>query len=145
LVFIDKFDKEKYKNSNMCVFGESGAGKSFFIKLQILRNWMMGITQYVIDPEHEYYKIAESLDGTLIKIGPTSNSFINVLDIRPDSIEEGKGYLATKLNKLKGFFTLIYDDIDEEKYGDLENYLIKMYEKKGINFDDNTLYKLRNI
>ena len=141
LIFVDKFDKEKYKNANMCVFGESGAGKSFFIKLQILRNWMMGITQYIIDPEHEYYKIAESLNGTLIKIGPTSNSFINVLDIRQDSIEEGNGYLATKLNKLKGFFSLIYEDIDEENYGVLEKYLIKMYEKKGITFDDTSLFE----
>ena len=129
----------------MCVFGESGAGKSFFIKLQILRNWMMGITQYVIDPEHEYYKIAESLGGTLIKIGPTSNSFINVFDIRPDSIEEGTGYLATKLNKLKGFFKLVYEDIDDEMYGVLEKYLIKMYEKKGITFDDKSLYYLGNF
>lgn len=51
LIFIDKFNREKYKNGNMCIFGTSGAGKSFFTKLQILRNWLMGIEQYVIDPE----------------------------------------------------------------------------------------------
>ena len=36
-VFIDRFKKEKYKNANMCIFGTSGAGKSFFTKLMILR------------------------------------------------------------------------------------------------------------
>ena len=141
LVFIDRFSKEKYKNANMCVFGTSGAGKSFFIKLQILRYWMFGIDQYVIDPEHEYYKIAESLNGTLIKIGPTSNTFVNIFDIREDSIEEGNGYLATKLNKLKGFFSLIFEDLNDEKYSILENKIIKMYQKKGINFDDSSLYR----
>lgn len=140
LVFIDRFNKEKYKNANMCVFGTSGAGKSFFIKIQILRYWMMGIEQYVIDPEHEYYKIVESLDGTLIKIGPTSRTFVNVFDIRKESIEEGNGYLATKLNKLKGFFSLIFEDINDDKYSILENHLIKMYEKKGITFNDSSLY-----
>ena len=141
-IFIDKFDKSKYKNANMCIFGTSGAGKSFFVKLQILRNWMMGIQQFVIDPEHEYYKIAENLGGTLIKVGPSSDLYINVLDIREDSIEEGNGYLATKLNKLKGFFSLIYDDLDDEKYGTIEKYLIEIYRRKGITFDDSSLFKL---
>ena len=57
LVFIDKYDREKYKNSNMCVFGTSGAGKSFYTKLLILRNRILGIEQYVIDPEREYINI----------------------------------------------------------------------------------------
>lgn len=141
LVFVDRFNKEKYRNANMCVFGTSGAGKSFFIKLQILRYWMFGIEQYVIDPEREYNKLAESLDGTLIKIGPSSNTYINVFDIREESIEDGNGFLSTKLNKLKGFFSLIFDDLNDEKYAVLEEKIIKVYEKKGITFDDKSLYK----
>ena len=125
----------------MCVFGTSGAGKSFFVKLQILRYWMFGIEQYVIDPEREYNKLAESLDGTLIKIGPSSNTYINVFDIREESIEDGNGFLATKLNKLKGFFYLIFEDLSDEKYALLEEKIVKVYEKKGITFDDTSLYK----
>ena len=140
LVFIDKFDKNKYKNSNMCVFGTSGAGKSFFIKLQILRYWMMGVEQYIIDPEKEYDKICNNLGGSLIKIGPTSNTFVNIFDIRENSIEEGNGYLATKLNKLKGFFSLVFTNMDDDKYSILEEKLIKMYENKGITFEDSSLF-----
>ena len=140
LVFIDRFNNNKYKNANMCVFGTSGAGKSFFIKTQILRYWMIGIDQYVIDPEREYGILAKNLGGTLIKIGPTSETYVNIFDIREESIEEGNGYLATKLNKLKGFFSLIFENIDDENYAILEEKIIKMYDKKGINFNDSSLF-----
>ncbi len=89
MILVDRFNKHKYKNANICVFGTSGAGKSFYIKLLILRYRLLGIEQYIIDPEREYNKIAESLDGTLIKLGPTSDTYINIFDIREESIEEG--------------------------------------------------------
>ncbi len=140
LVLIDRFNKDKYKNANMCIFGTSGAGKSFYTKLLILRYRMMGITQYVIDPEREYHNICSSLDGLLIKIGPSSKTFINILDIREESIEEESGYLQTKIGKLKGFFKLVMGDINEEEWSILEEKLIETYKQKGITFDDNSLY-----
>ena len=140
LIMIDKFSKEKYKNANMCIFGTSGAGKSFFTKLMILRYRMIGIEQYVIDPEREYINICNNLDGLLIKIGPSSKSFINVLDIMEESIEEEKGYLQTKLGRLKGFFKLVMGEMNEEEWANIEDKLIKTYKDKGITFDDTTLY-----
>ncbi len=141
MILVDRFNKDKYKNANMCVFGTSGAGKSFYIKLLILRYRLLGIEQYVIDPEREYNKIAESLDGTLIKLGPSSDTFMNVLDIREESIEDGQGYLSSKLLKLRGFFSLIFGEMDEEKTAILEEKLIQTYAQKGVTFDDETLYK----
>lgn len=141
MILVDRFNKDKYKNANMCVFGTSGAGKSFYIKLLILRYRLLGIEQYVIDPEREYNKIAESLDGTLIKLGPSSDTYINILDIREESIEDGQGYLSSKLLKLRGFFSLIFGEMDEEKIAILEERLIKMYKSKGITFDDESLYQ----
>ena len=141
LVFVDRFDKDKYKNANMCIFGTSGAGKSYYIKLLLLRYSMIGLEQFVIDPEREYGKISEFVDGLLIKIGPTSNTHINILDIRKDSIEEGNGYLTTKLGKLRGFFSLLFDHVDEEQLAIIEEKLIETYRNKGISFDDNTLLK----
>ena len=141
MILVARFNKDKYKNANMCVFGTSGAGKSFYIKLQILRHRLLGIEQYVIDPEREYNKIAESLEGTLIKMGPSSNTFVNVLDITQESIEDGQGYLSSKILKLRGFFELIFGELDEEKIAILEEKLIQMYNQKGITFDDKTLYE----
>lgn len=141
LIFIDKYNENKYKNANMCVFGTSGSGKSFFIKLQIIRYFLLGIEQYVIDPDREYDNIAKKLEGTIIKIGPSTETYLNVLDIRQDSIEDEKGFLATKVSKLIGFFNLIFGNMDEEEKAILEEKIIKCYNKKGITFDDNTLYK----
>lgn len=142
LIIIDKFDREKYKNSNTCIFGSSGSGKSYFTKIQILRNYILNINQYIIDPEREYEKISKSLNGSLIKIGPASKTYINIFDIREDSLEENEeGYLATKLNKLIGFFKLIFKDITEEERTELENKIIKIYENKNIDFNDNSLFK----
>ena len=142
LIIIDKFDREKYKNSNTCIFGSSGSGKSYFTKIQILRNYILNINQYIIDPEREYEKISKSLNGSLIKIGPASKTYINIFDIREDSLEENEeGYLATKLNKLIGFFKLIFKDITEEERTELENKIIKIYKNKNIDFNDNSLFK----
>lgn len=142
LIIIDKFDREKYKNSNTCLFGSSGSGKSYFTKIQILRNYILNINQYIIDPEREYEKISKSLNGSLIKIGPASKTYINIFDIREDSLEENEeGYLATKLNKLIGFFKLIFKDITEEERTELENKIIKIYKNKNIDFNDNSLFK----
>ena len=140
LVFIDRYNTEKYKNANMCIFGTSGAGKSFYTKLLIIRGKLLGIEQYIIDPEREYNYLTENFGGTIIKLGPTSNNYINIFDIREESIEENEnGYLATKIGKLIGFFNLIFGKIDEEEKAIIEEKLIEVYKNKGINFDDKSL------
>ena len=142
LVLIDRYNTDKYKNANMCIFGTSGAGKSFYTKLLILRNSLLGIEQYIIDPEREYDKLGKNLDGSIIKIGPTSENYINIFDIRKESIEENEhGYLATKISKLIGFFNLIFGELNEEEKGILEEKIIEVYKIKGINFNDKSLYK----
>ena len=142
LVFIDRYNNAKYKNANICIFGTSGAGKSFYTKLLILRYKLLGISQYIIDPEREYNHLCDTLKGTEIKIGPNSDTYINVLEIRKESLEEGEsGYLATKIGKLIGFFNLIFGELNEEEKALIEEKLIKTYKKKNIDFDDKSLYK----
>ena len=116
-------------------------GKSFYTKLMILRYRFLGLEQYVIDPEREYENLAKNLDGTILKIGPNSNSYINILDIRQESIEDEKGYLATKLGKLIGFFNLIFGELNEEERALLEEKLVECYKEKNITFEDDSLYK----
>ena len=145
IVFIDRYDTQKYKNANMCVFGTSGAGKSFYTKLLILRYRLIGIKQYIIDPEREYVSLSEKLKGTRIIIGPNSNTYINIMEIRKESIEDGEnGYLATKIGKLIGFFNLIFGELNEEEKALIEEKLIETYNEKNINFDDKSLYKKEN-
>ena len=145
LVFIDRYNTEKYKNANLCIFGTSGAGKSYFTKLNIIRYRLFNIFQYIIDPEREYENLCKALDGEIIKIGPTSNSYINVLDIRQDSIEDTEsGYLATKINKLIAFFNLVFGEMNEKIRAILEEKLIEVYKMKKITFDNKSLYNKNN-
>ena len=51
------------------------------------------------------------------------------------------GYLANKIKKLIVFFKLIFKELNEEEKAILEEKIIKVYEQKGITFDDKTLYK----
>ena len=142
LIFIDRYDESKYKNANMCIFGTSGAGKSYYTKLNILRYRLFGIDQYIIDPEREYTNLCKALGGVLLKIGPSSNTYINVFDIRKESIESGEnGFLASKIIKLVGFFNLIFGELNEEEKALIEEKIIITYKRKGINFNDKSLYK----
>ena len=105
----------------------------------------MGIEQYIIDPEREYNNLCENLNGTLLKIGASSNTYINIFDIREESIEDDEeGYLANKIGKLIGFFNLIFGKINEEEKAILEEKLIELYKTKNITFDDKSLYKENN-
>ncbi len=82
------------------------------------------------------------MERTVIKIGPTSENYINVFDIRKESIEENEhGYLATKIGKLIGFFNLIFGELNEEEKAILEEKLIQVYKIKKINFDDKHFIK----
>lgn len=139
-IFFDRFQKEKYKNSNMCIFGTSGSGKSFFVKIQILREYLRNIKQYIIDPEREYDVLCKNLGGQNIILGPDSDTYVNIMDIREESIEGEKGYLNSKLLKLKSFFYLIFEDMKQEDYAILERNIINTYKKYGINFDDKSLF-----
>ena len=86
--------------------------------------------------------MCKNLDGTLLKIGPGSETYINIFDIREESIEDDEnGYLANKIAKLIGFFNLIFGKLNEEEKAILEEKLIELYKLKNITFDDKSLYK----
>ena len=107
----------------------------------ILRCALFGLELYIVDPNREYTNPGKNLVGTIIKLGPSSNTYINILDIREESLEdEQKGYLTTKIGKLMGFFKLIFENIKEDEKTILEKAIIKTYNQKGITFNDKSLY-----
>lgn len=148
LVIIDRFNTGLYKNANMCILGTSGAGKSYLVKLLALRHRYLDITQMIIDPDREYGGVCNALEGTLLRVGPSSTTFINVMEIRESSFEEendggdsiNKGLLASKINKLHTFFSLIFLDMTPTEKAYLDEKLVECYEGRGITFDDDTLY-----
>ncbi len=139
LIMIDRFDTKKYKNANMFVVGTSGSGKSYFIKIMINRNRLLNIPQFVIDPDREYTRICEKLNGSLINFG--SSQVINVFDIRNTLLEEGESYLINKISKLNIFFSMIFENMNEEDKANLEDIIIQLYKEKGITEDNNSLFE----
>ena len=78
LVLFDRFSME---NANMVIFAKSGSGKSYAVKLEILRSLMMGTECIIIDPENEFKTLSESVDGSFFKISLSSESHVNPFNI----------------------------------------------------------------
>lgn len=125
-IFIDSFNREKYRNGNICIFGMSGSGKSFFAKLLIIRNRIFGKKQYIIDSEGEYKNLCEKMEGEYIKIGIKSKSYINIFDIRSEQRNDKK-IILSKINKLIIFFELIFENITIDEKAILEEELLILY------------------
>lgn len=138
LIMLDRFDTFKYKNANMFVVGTSGSGKSYFIKLMINRNRLLDIPQFIVDPDREYTKICEKLGGSLINFG--TNQTINIFDIRNIKLEEGESYLRNKISKLNTFFSMIFENMNEEEKSSLEETFIKLYKEKDITEENSSLF-----
>ena len=96
LVMFDRFELNNY---NSVILATSGAGKSYFVKLEAIRYMSLGTNVMIIDPQGEYRRIAEVLGGQYIKLSSTSEDRINPLDLQMSSAEEddGKNFLTQKI------------------------------------------------
>jgi uncharacterized protein DUF87 len=89
-VMLDPFDQRRYANANIGVFGHSGAGKTYLLSALAMGALGLGTQVFVIDPEHEYGGLAQSLGGVDIQLALGSGHALNVLDLRPsDRRDEG--------------------------------------------------------
>ncbi|HET9780584.1 MAG TPA: DUF87 domain-containing protein [Candidatus Dormibacteraeota bacterium] len=82
-VQVDPFDQRRYANANIAVFGHSGAGKTYLLSTLVMGALGTGTSVYVIDPEHEYGRLAEHLGGVDVPLALGSGHALNVLDLRP--------------------------------------------------------------
>lgn len=75
------FDRFSLQNANGVVFATSGAGKSYAVKLEIIRSMMLGVEVIVVDPEMEYKTLSDAVGGTYINVSLSSESKINPFDL----------------------------------------------------------------
>jgi hypothetical protein len=80
------FDRFKMENANMVVFAKSGAGKSYTVKLEVLRSMMFGSSVIIIDPENEYKHLCEAVGGSFLNISLNSDAHLNPFDL-PKRVE----------------------------------------------------------
>ena len=132
LVIFDRFD---LPNANATVFATSGAGKSFTVKLEILRSLMFGTEVFVIDPENEYVELAETVGGTFIPMSLQSSNRINPFDlpraIRGDEAQTGETLRAAAIT-LHGLFKLMLGTLTPAEDGILDKAILDTYALKGI-------------
>lgn len=130
--------KNNYLNSNMCILGSSGAGKSFFAKLLIIRHYINNKYQFVFDVEGEYTNIVKKLGGTVFSF---KNNHINILEFTNFEISEYKEkvYLY-KIKKVIRFLSDLLNISDYNIKKDIEEAINKSYAKYGITEEVESLF-----
>lgn len=128
------FDRFSLQNANFTVFATSGAGKSYAVKLEILRSMMFGTDVIVIDPENEYKYLSDAVGGTYVNISLNSDSKINPFDL-PRSIqgdEKPADIIRSAVITLKSLFRLMLGDLTNEEDSIIDRALLETYAKKDI-------------
>ena len=131
LILFDRFNME---NANMVVFAKSGAGKSYAVKLEILRSMMMGTNVIVIDPENEYKYLCETVAGSFIKISLNSRSNLNPFDLpKIKEDEDPEDILRGNIASLLGLLHIMLGSLTPEEDSILDNAIRETYSVHDIN------------
>jgi len=137
LIIFDRFSLE---NANEVVLGKAGAGKSYLIKLEALRNFMFGSEVIIIDPEGEYKDLTAALNGEYVEFTANSSIKINPLDLS-GVFEEGENELGLKILSLHGLLKIVMGDLDAAQDALLDRALVETYRQHGITVDPLTQQK----
>ncbi len=137
LVIFDRFSME---NANMVVFAKSGAGKSYAVKLEALRQIMFGTEILILDPEKEYEDMAASVGGEYINFSFNSPTKINPFDLS-SMYEEGENELGQKIISLHALLKVMLGAMSPEEEATLDRALVATYKAKGITPDPDTQTK----
>lgn len=134
------FDRYSLENANEVVFGKSGSGKSYLIKLEALRQFMFGTEIIIIDPEGEYEMLANTLGGEHVSFTPSDPVKINPFDLS-GMYEEGENELGLKILSLHGLLKIVMGQLDAAEDAILDRALVETYRQKGITIDPSTQKK----
>ncbi|GAA1843160.1 VirB4 family type IV secretion system protein [Asanoa iriomotensis] len=122
-------------NHNSVVLARSGAGKSYLVKLDVLRNLYQGTMVSVVDPEDEYAPLAEHVGGTVVQLGRPGVR-INPLDVpadgRPDTLTRRGLFLHTLIAVMLGATP------PPAESAALDRAIIATYARAGISADPTT-------
>jgi len=130
LVLFDRFTLE---NANMVVFAKSGSGKSYAIKLEILRYLMWGIDVIVIDPENEYEFLADGVGGNFFKISLTSEHHVNPFDLPvPGPDDNPEDILRSNVINLVGLMRIMMGGLTAEEDSILDQAITETYAIRDI-------------
>lgn len=137
LILFDRFSLE---NANEVVFGKSGSGKSYFVKLEILRSLMQGIEVIIIDPENEYKMLSDVVGGSFLNISLASPYHINPFDLPPPREDEkAEDVLRSNILNLVGLMRVMLGGLTPEEDAIMDRALTETYAAKDITPETNPL------
>lgn len=125
LVIVDRFSLH---NANSITFAQSGSGKSYAAKVEILRQLIQKTKVIVIDPEREYEQLCESLNGTYIRLSAKSKENINPFDF---SLNGNGNSLSEHIQDLTEVISLMTEGLSPQEKAALDNAIIQTYKDFG--------------
>jgi hypothetical protein len=130
------FDRFSLPNANSTVFATSGAGKSYAVKLEVIRYLMMDTDVYIIDPENEYTELATVMGGAVVPLSSQSSFQINPFDL-PKAVKDKEDMkpgelLRSAVINLHGLFKLMLQDVTSEQEAILDKAILDTYALKDI-------------
>jgi len=135
LILFDRFSLE---NANSVVFGKAGGGKSYAVKLEILRSLMLGVDIIVLDPENEYKPLSEAAGGSFFNISLASPNHINPFDLpTPREDEDPADVLRSNIINLVGLLRLMLGGLTPEEDAIIDRALAETYAAKDITLETN--------
>jgi type IV secretory pathway VirB4 component len=130
LIIFDRFEME---NANMVVFAKSGAGKSYTVKLEVLRSMMLGTNVIIIDPENEYHHLCETVEGSFIKISLNSPNHLNPFDLpRVKEDDDPEDILRNNIANLLGLLHIMLGSITPEEDSIIDRAIRETYSIRDI-------------
>ncbi len=141
LVIFDRFSK-RLPNANSLILATSGAGKSFAVKLEILRYLLLDIDVIVIDPENEYKPLADKVGGTYINISVNSSQYLNPFDLPPkiQDVDYKPGdLLRGQIMNLISLISVLIWWVSAEEEALLDKALQATYALNEISMTDDTV------
>lgn len=128
LVIIERYS---LNNANSIIFAQSGSGKSYTAKVEILRQLMQGTKVIIIDPEREYRQLAKSVNGTYIKLSATSKEKINPFAYSTRNVI-GDNNLSEQIQDLTELVSLMVGSLTSEERAVVDKALLSTYKQFGL-------------
>lgn len=133
LILFDRFSLE---NANSVVFAKAGSGKSYAIKLEILRSLMLGVDVIILDPENEYRSLSEAIGGSFFNMSLASPNHINPFDLpTPREDERPADVLRSNIINLVGLLRIMLGGLTPEEDAIIDQALTETYAAKDITLE----------
>lgn len=135
------------ENQHLGVFATPGSGKTTLVKVLLARSAVVGIQTAVIDPEGEYWRLADYVDAVVVRLQPDRSAGINPLDVRPDARDDGTPYvnLPQKILDVRELIERMAEwngvALSVAERDAVDRATAELYRRRGISEDPESLFE----